>query len=128
MIFPDQSKNKIVTFTMAPNFPYSRTCLPIYYLKLKITKLANSYRLSSSSSSHQTILFHSSVHCFPTSLNIIKSSTEQGCASWEHCNMCAVVSSAFPHAHVCFHFFLCAVLQVYPVHRRLRHLHVVHGL
>ena len=49
---------------------------------------------------HQTILFHSSVHCFPTSLNIIRSPKEQGCASWEHCNMCAVVSFAFPHAHV----------------------------
>ena len=29
---------------------------------------------SSSSSCHQTILFHSSAHCFPTSLNIIRSS------------------------------------------------------
>ena len=88
---------------------------------------------SSSSSYHQTILFHGSAHCFPTSLNIIRSSKEQGCASWEHCNMCVVVSSAFPQAHVVspvknFHFFLCALLQVYPMCRRLRHLHVVHGL
>ena len=55
---------------------------------------------SSSLSCHQTILFHSSVHCFPTSLNIIRSSQDPGCASWEHRNMCAVVSSAFPQAHV----------------------------
>ena len=46
--------------------------------------------------------------------------------------MCAVVSSAL-QAHVLspvysFHFFLCALPQVYPVRRRLRHLHVVHGL
>ena len=46
--------------------------------------------------------------------------------------MCAVVSSAFPQAHVVspvynFHFFLCALLQVNPVRRRLRHLHVVIG-
>ena len=55
---------------------------------------------SSSSSCQQTIISHSSVHCFPTSLNIIRSSKEQGCESWEHCNMCAMVSSAFPQAHV----------------------------
>ena len=36
MIFPDQSKNKIVTFTTASNLPYSRPRLPIYYLKHKI--------------------------------------------------------------------------------------------
>ena len=48
------------------------------------------------------LLFHSSVHCFPTSFNIIRSSKEQECASWEHCNMYAVVSSAFPQAHVVF--------------------------
>ena len=43
--------------------------------------------ISSSSWYHQTILFHRSGHCFPTSLNIIRSSKEQGCASWEQCNM-----------------------------------------
>ena len=37
---------------------------------------------SSSSSCHQTILFRSTVYCFPTSLNIIRSSKEQACASW----------------------------------------------
>ena len=44
--------------------------------------------------------FHSSTHCFPTSLNVMRSSKELGCATWEHCNMCAVVSSALPQAHV----------------------------
>ena len=43
---------------------------------------------------------NSSAHCFSISLNIIRSSKEQGCVSWEHCNMCVVVSSAFPQAHV----------------------------
>ena len=53
-----------------------------------------------SSSCHQTIFFHSSAHYFHTPLNIIRPSKEQGCASWKHCNMCAVVSSAFPQEHV----------------------------
>ena len=78
---------------------------------------------SSSLSCHQTIIFHTSAHCFPTSLNVIRSSKEQGyCASCEHCNMYTLVSSAFPQTHVVspvlnFHFFLCAKLHV---HRRLR--------
>ena len=55
---------------------------------------------SPSSSCHQTIFFHSSAHCFPTSVNIIRLSKEQGYASGDHCNMCAVVSSAFPQEHV----------------------------
>ena len=45
MIFLDQSKKNIVTFIIASNLPYSRPCLPIYYLKLKITKLAKSHLL-----------------------------------------------------------------------------------
>ena len=63
---------------------------------------------SSLSSCHQTIFFYSSAHCFHTSLKILMSSNEQECASWEHCNMCAVVSSAFPQVHV--------VSPVYNVH------------
>ena len=43
----------------------------------------SSLQSSSSSSYHRTILFHSSAHCFPTSLNIIRSSKEQGCANWD---------------------------------------------
>ena len=38
--------------------------------------------------------------CFPTSFNIKRSSKEPGCASWEHCNMYGVVSSAFPQTYV----------------------------
>ena len=34
-----------------------------------------------------------------SSLNIIRSAEEQGCASLEHCNMCAIVSSFF-HKHM----------------------------
>ena len=62
---------------------------PFLHTVFAWTKQALFY--SSSSSCHQTILFHSSAHCFLTSLNIIKSSNEQGCVSWEHCSMCAVV-------------------------------------
>ena len=76
-------------------------------------------RSSSSPSCHQTVFFHSFTHCFPTSLNVMKSCKEQGCASWGQCNMCAVVSSALPQAHVVspvqnFHFFLWVLLQVDP--------------
>ena len=107
-----------------------RTSIKIY---VHIIVTSHGIHGSSSSSCHQTISFHRSAHCFPTSLNIIRSSKEQGCASWKHCKMCAVVSSAFPQVHVMspvynFQFFLCALLQVYPMRRRLRHLHVVHGL
>ena len=35
---------------------------------------------SSPSSCHQTIVFHSSTHCFPTSFNLMMSSKEQGCS------------------------------------------------
>ena len=48
------------------------------------------------SSCHQTLRFFCSPHCFPTSFNVIRPSKEQGCASWGHCNMCAVVSTALP--------------------------------
>ena len=50
----------------------------------------------SSSSCQQTVFFHSSTHCFPTSLNVIRSSKELECASWEQCNMCATCSSTGP--------------------------------
>ena len=42
---PDQSKNKIYNFTTVCNFTYSRTCISIHYIKLKITKLAKCYLL-----------------------------------------------------------------------------------
>ena len=43
-------------------------------------------------------VFYCTTYCFPTSLNVMMSSKEQGRASWEHCNMCVVVSSALPQA------------------------------
>ena len=51
------------------------------------------------------IVFLSSAHCFPTSVNIIRASKDQGCASWEHCNMCAVVSFLLFYKNMWY--FLC---------------------
>ena len=42
---------------------------------------------SSSSSCHQTKCFHMSTHYFALSLNLMRSSKGQGCASLEHCIM-----------------------------------------
>ena len=58
------------------------------------------FDLTSSSSSFITDFFHSSTHWLPTLLKVMRLSKEHGCASWEHCNMCAAVSSALPQAHV----------------------------
>ena len=61
----------------------------------------------------------------------------QGCARSEHCNMWDVLSAASPHSHVVSplkypHFFLCSLLQVYPVLSLFRHLQpraiMPHGL
>ena len=60
---------------------------------------------SSSSLCYQTIFFLSSAHCFPTSVNIIRASRDQRCASWEHCNMCAVVSFLLFYKNMWY--FLC---------------------
>ena len=56
------------------------------------------YLESSSSSCHQTSVFHLSTHFFAVSLNLLRSSNEQGCASRVHCIMCAVFSVARPHS------------------------------
>ena len=53
----------------------------------------------SSSSCHQTHCFHSPTHCFPTSLNVRRSSKEQGCACWEHCIICTWFLLLF-HKHM----------------------------
>ena len=45
---------------------------------------------SSSSSCHQTSVFHLSTHFFAVSLNFLRSSNEQGCVRRVHCIMCAV--------------------------------------
>ena len=49
------------------------------------------------------------------------------------CNICDVVSVARPHSHVVSplkypHFFLCSLLQVYPVLSLFRHLQLSQGL
>ena len=53
-----------------------------------------------SSSCHQTSVFHLSMHFFAVSLNLLRSSNEQGCARRVHCIMCAVFSVARPHSKV----------------------------
>ena len=55
---------------------------------------------SSSSSCHQTSVFHLSMHFFAVSLNLLRSSNEQGCSRRVHCIMCAVFSVARPHSQV----------------------------
>ena len=55
---------------------------------------------TSSSSCHQTSVFHLSKHFFAVSLNLLRSSNEQGCSRREHCIMCAVFSVARPHSQV----------------------------
>ena len=85
-------------------------------------------------SCHQTIFFHRSVHAWAVSLNFRRSSNVQGCAARsEHCIMWALVSAASPHSHVVSplkypHFFLCSLLQVYPVLSLFRHLQLSQGL
>ena len=88
---------------------------------------------TSSSSCHQTSVFHLSRHFFAVSLNLLGSSNEQGCARRVHCIMYAVFSVARPHSQVVSpsqyrHLWLCSLLRVNPVRSRFRHLHVVHGL
>ena len=85
--------------------------------------------VSSSSSCYQTFSFHCSVHWYPISLNLRRSSNVQGCVKREHRNICAVFYSSSPHAHVVSplkypHFFLCSLLQVYPVRSLFRHRHM----
>ena len=53
---------------------------------------------SSSSSCHQTSVFHLSTHFFAVSLNLLRSSNEQDCTRRVHCIMCAVFSVARPHS------------------------------
>ena len=55
---------------------------------------------NSSSSFHQTSVFHLFTHFFAVSLNLLRSSNEQGCARRVHCIMCAVFSVARPHSQV----------------------------
>ena len=85
--------------------------------------------MKSSSSCHQNFRFHCSVHVYPISLNLRRSSNVQGCIKREHCNICGVFSSSSPHAYVVSplkypHFFLCSLLKVYSVRSLFRHRHV----
>ena len=82
-------------------------------------------KCSSSSSCHQTCVFHLSTHFFAISLKLLRSSNAQGRARMVHCIMCAVFSVVRPHSHVTY---LCSLLHVNPLRSRFRHLHVVHGL
>ena len=84
-------------------------------------------------SCHQTIFFHRSVHAWAVSLNSRRSSKVQGCARSEHSNMWAMLSATSSHSHVVSplkypHFFLCSLLQVYPVLMLFRHLQLRQGL
>ena len=56
--------------------------------------------VNSSSSCHQTSVFHMSTHFFAVSLNLLRSSNEQGCARRVHCIMCAVFSVTRPYSQV----------------------------
>ena len=92
----------------------------------------NNY-IDSSSSCHQTSVFHLSTHFFAVSLNLLRSSNEHGCSRRVHCIMYVVFSVARPHSQVVSpswyrHLCLCSLLHVNHVRSRFRHLHVVHGL
>ena len=56
-----------------------------------------------------------------------------GCASNGYCNICLVVSGAWPHSHRVsplkyFHLLRCSLLHSTPVRNLLRHLHAVQRL
>ena len=83
-------------------------------------------------SCHQTAFFHLSTHFLAFSLNFWRSSKVQGCASNGYCNICLVVSGAWPHSHVVsplkyFHLLRCSLMHATPVRNLLRHLHAAHG-
>ena len=54
------------------------------------------------------------------------------CVKRVHRNICTVFSAPSPQAHVMsplkyHHFFLCSLLQVYPMRSLFRHRHVIQG-
>ena len=73
-------------------------------LELKYQNMKNHIQtcfvLPSSSSCHPTSVFHLSTQLFVVSLNLLRSSDEQGCARMVHCIMCAVFSVARVHSQV----------------------------
>ena len=66
---------------------------------------------ASSSSCHQTSVFHLSTHFFAVSLNLLRSSNEQGCSRRVHCIMCAVFSVARPHSQVFAEICCCVTVS-----------------
>ena len=93
---------------------------------MDILPLCKPSRMGICSSCQQTFLFNYYVHLYPISLNFRRSSMVQRCVKREHRNICAVFSTSSPHAHVVSplkwpNFFLCSLLQVYPVRSLFRH-------
>ena len=74
--------------------PYTSTHSSIYIHLLSLGIKPQETIKSSSSSSHQTSVFHLFTHFFAVSLNLLRSSNEQGCARRVHCIMGAVFSVA----------------------------------
>ena len=74
-------------------------CLLVLCLTVLVNCLLNAFA-SSSSSCHQASVFHLSTHFFAVSLNLLRSSNEQGWSRMVHCFMCAVFSVARPHSQV----------------------------
>ena len=71
----------------------------------------------SSSSCHQTVVFHLSTQDIAVSFNFDRSSKVQGRARRVHCSMCAVFSVGRTHSHVVSpskycDFFRCSLLRV----------------
>ena len=76
-------------------------CPTITYLSLRLRRCYFYFiSTSSSSSCHQTVVFHLSTQDFAVSLNFERSSKVHGRARRVHCSMCAVFSVARPHTHV----------------------------
>ena len=73
--------------------------IPLHYVYNYVLYIVAKY-WASSSSCHQTSVFHLSTHFFAVSLNLLRSSNEQGCSRRVHCIMCAVFSVARPHSQV----------------------------
>ena len=82
-------------------------------------------------SCHQTAFFHLSTHFLAFSLNFGRSFKVQGCESNGHCNICLVVSGAWPHS--CLRrstsiSYAAPLYMLHPVCNLLRHLHAIQEL
>ena len=93
----------LILFMLLLLFAFQSMFISIWVSRLEIAEFPDSVRRSapsSSSSCHQTSVFHLSTHFFAVSLNLLRSSNEQGCSRRVHCIMCAVFSVARPHSQV----------------------------